>query len=150
MAALLGDRPYTSLAHDAATSAEQAASLRGTPLDIGGKAIVMKVDKRGFCVLAVRGADAIDNRAFRTHLGARRYRFATPAELDALTGLLPGCIPPFGRPIFDLPLYVDAALADNRRIAFTPGTHTRSIVMATRDWLDAARPEDVWPFSRPR
>lgn len=140
--------PYERLEHPAATSAEQAAALRGTDLSIGGKAIVMKLDKRGFCVLALRGSDSIDNRAFRKHLGVRRYRFATRDELAELTGLVPGCIPPFGRPIFDLPLFADAALLANARIAFTPGTHDASLVMALADWQRAARPDDSWAFAR--
>lgn len=141
--------PFERLEHPAATTAEEAAALRGTDLSIGGKAIVMKADKRGFCVLALRGSDTIDNRAFRKHLGVRRYRFATRDELDELTGLTPGCIPPFGRPIFELPLFADAALLANERIAFTPGTHHASLVMAVADWRVVAQPEDCWAFAKP-
>ena len=142
--------PYETIEHSAARSADEIAQLRGTPLEIGGKSIVMKVDRVGFCVLAIRASDAIDNRAFRKHLGARRYRFATLDELDELTGLTPGRVPPFGRPIFDLPLYVEASLAENPRIAFTPGTKTRSMTLATRDWLRAAQPDDVFAFGKAR
>lgn len=148
--ALLADRPYVRIDHPRATSADEIARLRGTPLEIGGKSIVMKVDRIGFCVLAIRANDAIDNRAFRKHLGARRYRFATLAELDELTGLDPGRIPPFGRPIFDLPLYVEQSLTGNERIAFTPGTHDWSITMATSDWLAAANPVDIFGFAKSR
>jgi len=141
---------FERIAHAPAKSADEAAKFRGTPLEIGGKSLVMKTDRRGFIVLALRGSDAVFNRALRKHLGIRRYRFATLEELDTLTGLTPGCVPPFGRPVFDMPLYVDAGLANAARIAFTAGSHTDSIVMRTADWLAAAKPADVFPFSRDR
>ncbi len=149
---ILGDAgvPFERVAHDAAKSADEAAKLRGTPLEIGGKSLVMKTDRRGFIVLALRGSDAVFNRALRKHLDIRRYRFATLEELDELTGLTPGCVPPFGFPIFDMPLYVDAGLASADRIAFTAGSHTDSIVMATADWISAAKPADVFAFARAR
>ena len=78
-----------------------------------------------------------------------RLRFATPEELAALTGLTPGCVPPFGRPIFELDLYVDAALAAQDEIAFTAGDHGCSIIMPTAAWLDAARPTATFPCTRP-
>ena len=108
----------------------------------------MKTDRRGFVVLALRGSDAVFNRALRRHLSIRRYRFATLDELHALTGLTPGCVPPFGRPVFDMPLYVEARLAAADRIAFSAGSHTDSILMATADWLAAAQPEDVFSFAQ--
>ena len=141
--------PFQRLIHPRATSAEEAARLRGTPLHMGGKALVMKTDRLGFVVLALRGSDTVFNRGLRQHLGIRRYRFATLEELEALTGLTPGCVPPFGRPLFDMPLYVDAQLAAAEQIAFTAGSHTHSIVMTTKDWLSASRPHEVFAFTTP-
>jgi Ala-tRNA(Pro) deacylase len=140
--------PFQVLEHDAVYTAPEAAQIRGTPLEMGGKALVMKVHKLGFAVLAVRGCDALENKAFRKHLGVQRYRFASRDELRELTGLTPGCVPPFGRPIFDLPLFVDAALAANTEIVFSGGSHTVSIRMATRDWITAAQPADIWAFTK--
>lgn len=148
--ALLADAsvPFDEVAHPDARTAEEAAALRGTSLAIGGKSLVMKLDKGlGFVVAVVGGDRRLANPLLRKHLGVRRYRFATEAELLDVTGLTPGCVPPFGRPVFDLPLYVDAAVADQPRIAFTPGRHDRSIVMATADWLAAAAPAAVLPLT---
>lgn len=138
---------FREIEHPAAYDAEQAAAVRGTALSIGGKALVMKLDRVGFVILGLPADRVVDNRALRHHLRVRRYRFATADELAAVTGLAPGCIPPFGRPVFDLPLYVDPALAGGSEIGFTPGVHTRSFVMATADWLRAARPVEVFPFA---
>ena len=140
---------FEVIEHAEANSALEAAEARGTPLAIGGKALVMKTDRRGFVLLCLQSSRALYNRGLRQHLGLRRYRFATRDELEALTGLTPGCIPPFGRPIFDLPLYADRHLVAQPRIAFTVGSRSRSIVMNTADWLEAAQPTDVFDFSRP-
>jgi prolyl-tRNA editing enzyme YbaK/EbsC (Cys-tRNA(Pro) deacylase) len=141
---------FEELAHAEARSAEEAARVRGTPLQIGGKSLVMKLDRGiGFAVLVLGGDHRLDNRALRRHLGLRRYRFASRSELAALTGLTPGCVPPFGRPIFDLPLFVDAATAAREEIVFSLATHTRSVHMATASWLAAADPADVFSFAEP-
>ena len=140
---------WTPLLHAPAHSAEEAARLRGTPLDMGGKSLVMKLDRGiGFAVLVLQGSRVIDNRALRHHLGLRRYRFATRDELHEHTSLAPGCVPPFGRPIFDLPLYIDAELTQRTEIVFTPGRPDRSVRMATETWLDLAAPEGTHPLSK--
>lgn len=139
--------PYEIVDHPRAISAEEAAANRGTPLAMGGKSLVMKLE-RTFAVLVVGGDRAIDNRKLRRHLGLRRYRFATAEELATLTGLTPGAVPPFGRPVFDLPLYVDADRAVLEPLAFSLASHTRSVRMATADWLRVATPTEVFPFTR--
>ncbi len=146
--ALLGAVPFQRMEHAPITSGPDAAAARGTPLHIGGKSLVMKVDG-DFALFVVSAARRIDGRLFRRNLGARRYRFATTAELLALTGLSPGCVPPFGRPLFDLPLHVDQSIADNTRIAFSAGSHTASIIMDTADYLQLAQPEAILAFSKP-
>lgn len=140
--------PYTHLAHAEARSAEEAAAVRGTALAIGGKSLLLKLEGLGFAVLAVGGDRRVDNRLLRRHLGISRYRFATPEELAAVTGLEPGAVPPFGRPIFEARLYVDAALAANDRIAFAAGSRSASILTSTADWLAAAKPDGIFDFSR--
>jgi len=35
------------------------------------------------------------------------------------SGLVPGSVPPFGRPIVDLDLFVDTSIAENEMIALT-------------------------------
>ncbi len=141
--------PYRVLDHEAARDSASAAAARGTPLDIGGKSLCMKLDRGiGFAILVVGGDRRIDNAALRRHLRVRRYRFATEAELFDVTGLAPGCVPPFGRPVFDVPLLVDRDTADRERIAFSLGSHTRSVEMATADWLLACSPEHVLRFTR--
>lgn len=141
--------PFEVIDHPPGASAAEIARARGTSLAIGGKSLVMKLDRDiGFAMVVVGGDRRVDNRQFRRVLGVRRLRFATAEELGALTGLVPGRVPPFGRPIFDLPLFVDAGLAAQPEIAFTPGRADRSFRLSTADWLRVAAPVEVAPLVR--
>src|SRR5690606_15662982 len=133
--------------HAPIRGAEDAAALRGTPLGIGGKSLLLKVGDR-WVMLVLSGARKLHNPSLRKTLGASRYRFATREELRQVTGLEPGCVPPFGRPIFDVDLVVDEATAANDTIAFSLADPTRSVVMATSDRLAVARPDLVAPIGR--
>lgn len=146
--ALLADVSHRRIVHAPITTALDAAEIRGTPLAIGGKSLVMKGDGV-FSVFVISSARSSQGRLIRRHLGTRRLRFATRDELLSLTGLTPGCVPPLGRPIFDLPLYVDQSIVDNDQIAFSAGSHTVSIVMAVPDYLAIARPDAVFSFASP-
>lgn len=144
--ALLAGVPHAVLEHPPITGAEDAALLRGTPLEIGGKSLLLRAADR-YVMLVISGSRRTDNPSLRRALGVQRYRFATAAELLALTGLTPGCVPPFGRPIFDLDLLVDTRTAESERIAFSLADPRRSVLMATADWLAVARPTSIAPLS---
>jgi prolyl-tRNA editing enzyme YbaK/EbsC (Cys-tRNA(Pro) deacylase) len=139
---------FREVHHRPTRTSEEAAAARGEPIEIGGKAIVAKVDE-SFRLFVISAARKLHSRAICKHLGARRFRFATPEELGELTGLVPGCVPPFGRPILDLDLYVDTSVLDNDRIAFNAGSLEDSIIVDRRVWLEIARPAGVFSFSRP-
>ncbi len=66
-----------------------------------------------------------------------------PEELLELTACVPGCVPPFGRPVLDLPLLVDASVLRNDRIAFNAGSLTDSVIMARADWQRCVQIETI-------
>src|SRR5262249_20334000 len=119
-------------------TSEQAAAVRGTSLASGAKALVIKAGDQ--FVLFVLPADRkLDSRKAREHLGVKSLRFASREEVEQLTGLQPGSIPPFGS-LFGLPTYCDGALADNASINFNAGDHCISIQMAYSDYLAVEQP----------
>jgi len=122
--------------HEPVYTSEEAARVRGTPLKEGAKAMVMKANKKP--VLVVLAADRrIDNKRFKKQYKVKDLRMASPEEVEELTGLKIGSIPPFGN-ILGLPTYVDRSLLENQRISFNAGMHTRSIIMLLRDYLETA------------
>ncbi len=139
--------PYREARHGPTRTSQEAADARGESIRIGGKAIVAKVDKK-FRLFVLSAALELNSRAICRHLGAQRFRFADRDELSDLTGLVPGCVPPFGRPIQDLDLYVDLSILENDRIAFNAGSLTDSMIMNREDYIRIAGPLDVFRFSR--
>ncbi|MBI2614651.1 MAG: hypothetical protein HYW52_03020 [Gemmatimonadetes bacterium] len=119
------DIRFRELHHEPTYTSEQSAAARGESVEIGGEAIVMKVDE-AFHLFVLSAARSVDSAAVRRQLNARRSRFATPDELRQLTGLVPGSVPPFGRPVLDLDLYADEAMLANERIAFNAGGNPRA------------------------
>jgi len=137
---------YYELYHEPTTTSEASARARGEDLRIGGKALVLKLGER-FAVFVLSAACKVDASAIKQHCGVKKLRFASPAELYDLSGLVPGAVPPFGRPIVPCDLYADSSLLSNQRIAFNAGALTYSIILAVEDYLRVAQPT-LFRFAR--
>ena len=139
---------YRHLEHEPTRSSEDSARVRGETTRIGGKALVFKADD-GFKLLVISAARRARSSAVRKAFGSSRLRFATLEELDELTGLVPGSVPPFGRPILQLPVYVDQTVLDNDRIAFNAGSLTHSVIMTVDAWKSVVDIEQVVDVAKP-
>lgn len=134
--------PYRTMHHPPTKTSEDSAKYRGEALSKGAKAILLKVDEN--YLLFVFPADRkIDSKKIKMYLKARgmrakKLRFATPDELNTLTGLEPGAVPPFGEPILPFQLYIDPALEQNQEIAFNAGSLTDSVFIAYSDYQKIA------------
>ena len=142
-----GGVEYREVHHPPTFTSEQSAAARGESIRIGGKALLLKVGHE-FRLFVLSAALKLDSNAVRKHLGVRTSRFANKEELAELTGLVPGCVPPFGEPILPFKLYVDESITRNERIAFNAGSLTDSIIMSTEDYVALAQPE-IFRFSNP-
>ena len=130
---------FQVLRHEPAHTSEEAARIRGTPLDSGAKALICKGDDR-FVMFVVPADRKLDSHAVRRAKGWRKLRFATREEVLELTGLAPGSIPPFGS-LFGLPTHCDARLGDNEVINLNAGDHSISVSMRYADYVLAEKPE---------
>jgi len=130
---------YRLVHHEPVQTSEQAAAARGEDLAIGGKAVLMKVDD-AFILFVLSAARKIDSKMVKQYFGAKKLRFATPEELQEQTGLAPGSVPPFGRPILPFELIVDYSILENDTIAFNAGSLTDSIILSVEDYLRVADP----------
>ena len=164
---------FTSLHHEETRTSADSARVRGVDLSTGGKALVLKVrndndssgsdhdhddhgdgddddDKNnGFALFIVSAVRQLNTKKIKKEFQVKDVRFATKEELAALTGgLVPGSVPPFGRPILNLDLYVDTSIAENEIIAFNCGSLTDSIIMSVKDYLAVAAPTKVFAFSK--
>ena len=125
------DVEFEIIEHAPVYTSEEAARVRGTRLEQGAKALVVRAEDRFVhCVLPAHLK--ADNAALRAIVGTRKLRFATRDELHRLTGCEPGAVPPFGN-LFGLPVLLDEALCLNERVAFNAGSHSRSMTMRCAD-----------------
>ncbi len=137
---------YRHLVHRETRTSEESAAARDEPLEIGAKALLVKTDEQ-FRLFVLSAACKLQSSAVKRRLGVKSTRFATADELLAQTGLVPGSVPPFGRPILPFELHVDAAITTLDRVAFNCGALTESIVMSAADYLRAAQPTATFAFA---
>ncbi len=133
---------FRTVEHAPTLTSEDSARARSEPLAVGGKALLLKVDDT-FALFVLSAAAKLDNAAIRRHFGARKARFATREELWENTGLVPGCVPPFGEPLLPFSLYADPSIIEQPRIAFNAGLLTRSFVLDIEDWMTVAKPQTL-------
>ncbi len=133
---------FTLLNHDPTyNSSESDLATTGSEKRIGGKALVIKIEQT--CRLfVINSALKLDLKKIKAHFNVKRLRLATKEELLELTGLVPGCIPPFGRPILPFDIYCDSSVFLNDKISFNAGSLTDSIIMNTLDWKEIAQPNE--------
>ncbi len=130
---------FDVLRHEPVYTSEKAAEVRGTPLASGAKALVCKAD--GQFVMFVLPADRkLASKEVRRARRWRKLRFAGREEVEQLTGLEPGSIPPFGS-LFDLPTLCDERLGENETINFNAGDHSISVSMRYEDYVRVEGPE---------
>ena len=139
---------YKQLHHEITLTSEDSARVRGEAISIGGKALVVKVDKT-FKLFVLSASRKFNSSVIKKHFKAKKLRFASKDELMELTDLVPGSVPPFGHPILNLDLYVDESIMKNEKIAFNAGSLTDSIIMQVKDYMKIANPE-IFNFSSER
>jgi Ala-tRNA(Pro) deacylase len=129
---------YRAVRHEPARTSEESARVRGEPLRVGGKALLVRTGDV-FRLFVLSAARRFDSAAVKRHFNVRSIRFATADELLEQTGLVPGSVPPFGRPILPYELSIDPSVCESERIAFNAGTLTDSLILATEDYLRVAQ-----------
>ncbi|HEV3339004.1 MAG TPA: YbaK/EbsC family protein [Pirellulales bacterium] len=130
---------YRTVQHEPTPTSADSARARGEELKVGGKALLIKTGD-DFRLFVLSAACSLDSGALKRHFGVKKTRFADAGELERLTGLVPGSVPPFGRPILPLDLFVDPSVLANERIAFNAGLLTESIIMPVADYVRVAKP----------
>lgn len=157
---------YKTVHHEETLTSEDSARVRGVPLSTGGKALLLKIDETNqsyFCLFVVSASRKLNSKAIKKQFKkldrpVKSTRFATADELGEITnGLVPGCVPPFGKPILQkisgdddayLELYVDTSIQENEVIAFNAGSLTDSIIMSVNDYLRVSQPTGIFTFSK--
>lgn len=130
---------FQTYEHKAVFTSEEAAKVRGTSIHQGAKALVMYGDRKP--LMLVLPADLkVDTHKVKELYHISDLRMATVDEVERLTGVQIGAVPPFGN-MFDLPTYMEESLRDNDEVAFNAGSHTHSLKLKEKDFEKVAKPK---------
>ncbi|NEP59585.1 MAG: hypothetical protein F6K31_21670 [Symploca sp. SIO2G7] len=153
---------YRRIHHPECRTSEESAKARAEGSGgfvIGAKAILMKVERKEvgteFHVFVLPGNKQINSKILKKSLKNQlddfsRFRFATAEEMAEQTdGLIPGTMPPFGRPIFEnlVHLFIDSYLLDHEVLGFNAACLTQSLIVSTQDYIKVAYPTNLFAFS---
>jgi nondiscriminating aspartyl-tRNA synthetase len=133
------DIKFKHLEHQPTHTSEESAQARGTSLKQGAKALVMFADNHPILVV-LSAAHKLNNSAFKTEFKVKDLRMATPDEVQQVSGVGIGAVPPFGN-LFNTPVYVDQSLLKETDIAFNAGSLTNSIIMRVVDFVKLVNPQ---------
>ncbi|MSR71136.1 MAG: hypothetical protein EXS50_00470 [Candidatus Taylorbacteria bacterium] len=141
---------FETFEHEAVRTSEEAAKTRiGYTLEQGAKAIIVRVKEPGkgkrFAMFVLPAHKKFSTVKIKNNIGLVDIRFATPEEVSEITGgILPGGVPPFGN-LFNLEVFVDNTLFDNKKIVFNAGDRSYSIGMNSEDYRKIVTPkvEDI-------
>jgi Ala-tRNA(Pro) deacylase len=126
-----------------AYTALEVAAAEHLPAAKMAKTVVFFGDPAGYGMAVVAADSLVDLDELRAITGSHHIRLATEAEIGRLfRDSELGAMPPFGN-LFDMPVFVDQALADNPGMAFSAGTHRDVIHMSFADFRRAVDPKVV-------
>ena len=132
---------YNHMEHLPAKTSEEVAKIRGTPLETGAKAMIIKIDD-GFVEVVIPADKKFHSRPAKKLLKTDCLRFATKEELSNLTHCIQGAVPPFGS-IFGLKTYCDEGIFNNKNydfISFNGGLRTKSFQIKKDDYMNLEKP----------
>lgn len=120
--------------HEPVRTSEEAAAVRGTKLEEGIKALILRGNKSGknimYCLPATEKIDMNKLKA----LEGESFEFEKPDVILEKYGIEVGGVPPFGF-LFGLKTYYSKAIKE-KMSNFNSGTRTESISLKTSDLLD--------------
>ena len=89
--------PYEITEHPAVYNMEELAAVQLPYPNRDAKNLFVRDDKRrNYYLITVRGNKRVNLKEFRRKQGIKPLTFASPEEMQAILGLTPGAVTPFG------------------------------------------------------
>ena len=133
---------YLTVGHQPEYTAQEVAQSVRVPGRQMAKTVVVWVDDR-LAMVVVPATKDVNLDLLRRETAARDVRLAEEAEFaDRFNECQLGAVPPFGN-LFGMETFLDRAMVNEEKIAFTAGTHTDVIVMRLVDYTRLVRPLPV-------
>jgi Ala-tRNA(Pro) deacylase len=130
---------YVTIAHSVAYTAQGIAALTHISGKELAKTVIVKID--GDLAMAVLPASAqVNPSLLKAATGAENLRLASESEfLARFPDCETGAMPPFGN-LYDMPVFVDESLTNDKEIAFNAGSHYELIRLAYDDFARLVKP----------
>jgi Ala-tRNA(Pro) deacylase len=131
--------PFETMTHaQAYTMQEVAAKLHVSGKQVA-KVVMVKADKK-MVMLVIPAPSRLNFAKVRALLDAAKVSLAKEEEFaDLFPDCATGAMPPFGH-LYDVPLYLDQALAEEANIIFRVGTHRHTMKIAYDEFARLAQP----------
>jgi Ala-tRNA(Pro) deacylase len=130
---------FEVLTHSQAYTTQEVAAALHLPGRQVAKVVIVKADGK-MVMLVLPAPDRLDFPQVRKLLGAKEAALAKEEEFgDIFPDCALGAMPPFGN-LYDLPVYVDQALAGEEDIIFRIGTHRETMKVAYADFARLVKP----------
>ncbi len=126
--------------HRESFTAQELAAAEHEPGRFVAKPVIVKAD--GELIMAVVPAShRVNCDRLAEALPAEQVELAAEADFAGRFAECElGAEPPLGN-LFNMPMIVDQAIADDEHILFQAGKHDESILMRTRDYLQITQPK---------
>ncbi len=133
---------YEVITHNPVYTAQEIAACAHIPGKDLAKTVIVKLD--GKMVMLVGPATQQFNfNALKKLSKAKKVELASEKEFqDLFPECELGAMPPFGN-LFDMDVYVDDSLIEEKEIAFNAGNHTELVKMRYDDWAKLVKPKVV-------
>ena len=118
--------------HEAVYTSRQAAHVRGQAEDAGIKSMVFKTKEGKFVLVLNPGNKKVDVHKIANIENSKSLFLANQDDVRKLTGVLIGCIPPFGHKT-KIKTYLNEKLLKLEYLYFNPGIHTETIRIRSTD-----------------
>ncbi|MBI4492573.1 MAG: YbaK/EbsC family protein [Chloroflexi bacterium] len=131
--------PFLVQVHRRAFTAQEVAASEHIPGKILAKVVIVSADGRKV-MLAIPATCRVDLARAGAVLRAREVRLAREQEFaPAFPDCAVGTMPPFGN-LYDLPVYVDRALAEDDIVVVRAGTYTHTMILRYADFERLVKP----------
>ncbi len=135
-----GEIEFDHRIHEPTPTSEDSARVRGTTLEEGVKAIILrgKNSKKNY-QFNISSHLKLDMKAVAEAVG-EKCEFENPEVIRERYGLIIGGVPPFGT-LMNLDTYFDEKVLTSERATFNCGLQTESIIMKSQDLAAVVQPK---------
>jgi aspartyl-tRNA synthetase len=132
---------FSELTHEAVRASEDASTVRKLPTEIAVKSLILQSEEynQKFIMVSVPANLEVDLNKVSSNLG-EKYRIASTELVYEKFGIEVGGVPPFGR-LLGMDLFFDKKIFAKKKIVFTPGLLTKSIVTNAQSLIRLAQPD---------